>query len=239
MSEDSPIRIAAGKPAALSGFKDEAAGFKPAPDLCGSTLILPDSVHWHELHMDRRLEIAPFLDSLLREGRAQLVFTPEFTSTCEEKAAAAGIPLEATVKAVFCKDFYSPDDRFVVVASGKGRLSFSGLALPGDYEFSQLETARAEDLPHGMQFGTCSPFISDEILKKIALVVIEDPETELRGKKGKVTGKLGDLEGDYSIGGVDSIAHHLSVRMNYREFAGALRERYGEKAVVSGIKRSS
>ncbi len=239
MSERPPIRIPAGQHAPPMDLRAEAAAFKMPPETVrGSRTVLPDSVEWHELHMDRRLEVAPFLGGLLRSGKARLVYTEQFTSTCEEKAAAAMIPLEATVKAVFCKDMFSPADKFVVVASGKGRLSFSGLDLPGDYEYSQLETAAREDLPHGMEFGTCSAFISPLILDSLALVIIEDPETELRGKKGRPLGKLGDLEGDFSIGGTDSTAHHLSVRMNYREFAAAMLEEYGGKAVLSSIGRS-
>lgn len=176
---------------------------------------------------------------MLRSGRARLVFTEEFTSTCEEKAAAAGITVEATVKAVYCRDAYAPDDRFVVVASGKGRIALSSSMLPGEHEYTQLEMAKAEDLPPGMQFGTCTPFVSEEIRSGLALVAIEDPETELKGKKGRILGRLGDLEADFSIGGTDSISHHLSVRMNYREFAQALLAEYGEKAVViSDIRRT-
>jgi hypothetical protein len=240
MSEQSPSRITAGlQQARERAFREEPGLFKPMPESNSRVrTIVPDSVDWQELHAGRRLAIAPFLETLIREGRARLVFTEEFTSTCEEKAAAAGIPVEATVKAIFCRDMYSPDDRFVVVASGKGRLSLSSGILPGEHEYSQLEMCKADEIPAGMEFGTCSAFVSKEMLSGIALVAIEDPETELKGKKGKSLGKLGDLEGDFSIGGTDSIAHHLSIRMNYREFAEALLGEYGEKAaLIPAIKR--
>ncbi len=227
-----------GQQAPAMGFREEAKGFKPPSE--GRQMVravAPDSVEWQELHMSRRLEIAPFLETLIRGGRAKLVYTEEFTSTCEEKAAAAGIPVEATVKAVFCKDMFSPDDLFVIVASGKGRISLGGI-LSEVHEYAQLEMAKAEDLPGGMEFGTCTPFVSPAILERLTLVAIESPKTELK-RKGRTVAVLGDLEADFSIGGTDSTSHHLSVRMRYADFVDALRTEYGDKAaVIEGIKRN-
>lgn len=242
MSDRPPSRTTAAswQQIPLKGFMDEAKGFKAAPDQVARVRdIAPDSVEWNELHMHRRLEIAPFLETLIREGRARLVFTEEHTSTCEEKAEAAGIPVEATVKAVYCKDVFSPDDMFVIVASGKGRISLGGILSGVEvHEYAQLEMAGAGDIPKGMEFGTCTPFLSPQILERLSLVAIESPETELK-RKGKPFARLGELEADFSIGGVDSTAHHLSVRMRYADFVEALRAQYGEKAaVISGIKRN-
>lgn len=242
MSDRPPSRTTAAQwqQMPLKGFVEEAKGFKADPDAAPKVReIAPDSVEWNELHIRRRLEIAPFLETLIREGKARLVFTEERTSTCEEKAAAAGIPIESTVKAVYCRDMFSPDDMFVIVASGKGRISLGGILSEVEvHEYAQLEMAGATDLPKGMEFGTCTPFVSPEILERLSLVAIESPETELK-RKGKPFARLGELEADFSIGGVDSTAHHLSVRMNYAEFVEALVAQYGGKAaVISGIKRN-
>ncbi len=242
MSDIPPRRTTAGpwQQITLRAFTDEAQRFKAAPEPAAKVRdIAPDSVEWNELHIHKRLEIAPFLETLIRDGRARLVYTEERTSTCEEKAAAAGIPIEATVKAVFCRDMFSPDDMFVIVASGKGRISLGGILSSVEvHEYAQLEMAGAEDLPKGMEFGTCTPFLSPEILSRLSLVAIESPDTELK-RKGKPFAVLGGLEADFSIGGVDSTAHHLSVRMNYADFVSALVAEYGEKAaVISGIKRN-
>jgi prolyl-tRNA editing enzyme YbaK/EbsC (Cys-tRNA(Pro) deacylase) len=235
MDQKPPSRITAGLRIDAPGpFK--AGGLKALPDSESRVrTIAPDSVDWNELRMGRRLQIAPFLEDLIRQGRARLVFNKDATSTCEEKAAAAGIPVESTVKAMYCKDMYT-DERFVIAASGKGRISLIGI-LNDVHDYAQLQTCGAEELPSGMQFGTCSPFVSKEILDKLEMVAIEDPKTEIK-RKGRTLGTLGELEGDFSIGGVDSISHHLSVRMNYADFAAALTAEYGDKArVISGIKR--
>ena len=207
----------------------------------GVRTIIPDSGEWHSLGMSRRLAIAPFLETLIRTGRARLVYTEERTSTCEEKAQAAGISVESTVKALYCKDMYS-GSIYALVVSGKGRVGLSS-ALSGveslDYT-PALELCAADELPHGMEFGTCSAFISPEALEGVAMVAIEDPGTPIRGRKGKPTGRtLGELEADFSIGGTDEKAHHLSVRMGYSEFADALMAEYGGKAaLVPEIKRA-
>jgi prolyl-tRNA editing enzyme YbaK/EbsC (Cys-tRNA(Pro) deacylase) len=222
-------------------LREEVKHLAPVSDRLGAVkTIAPGSAEWQRLGVDRRLEIAPFLETLIRTGRARLVYTEERTSTCEEKAQAAGISVESTVKALFCKDIYS-GSIYALVVSGKGRVNL-GSALSGveTLDFTPgLELCAAQELPHGMEFGTCSAFISPKALEGVAMVAIEDPATPVRGKKGKPTGQtLGDLEADLSIGGTDETAHHLSVRMKYSDFAGALMEQYGDKAVLApGIKR--
>jgi hypothetical protein len=218
------------------GFRIESKGFKPSSESISSVrTIAPDSTEWQELHVSKRLEIAPFLESLIRSGRARLVFTSEFTSTCEEKAAAAGIPVESTIKAIYCSDVFSKE-KFILVVSGKGKIVLSG-ALSEVHDYAQLEMSKQEELPAGMQFGTCTPFISPEILGSIEMVALEDPAAKINNKKWKLSCTLGDCEADFSIGGVDSISHHLSVRMRYGDFVEALVSEYGDKAVITGFKR--
>jgi hypothetical protein len=218
------------------GFRIESKVFKPPSEsISGVRTIAPDSADWQELGIGKRLGIAPFLETLIRSGRARLVFTSEFTSTCEEKAAAAGIPVESTIKAIYCSDVFSKE-KFILVVSGKGKVVLSG-ALSEVHDYAQLEMSRQEELPAGMQFGTCTPFVSPGILGSIEMVALEDPATKIKNKKGKPTGTLGDCEADISIGGVDSTSHHLSVRMRYGDFVEALVSEYGDKAVITGFRR--
>ncbi len=222
----------------LSRFSDwprfGGAGFKlPTEGISSVRTIARDSTDWHDLQMGKRLVTSPVLARFVREGTASIVFTSETTSTCKEKARAAGIPVETTVKALYVKDAFSPDKRYLVVASGKGRLDLSGL-VP---DSPMLEMCTKEELPPGMEFGTCSPFVSPEFLAGLAMVVIESPASMLERKMKN--GGFGDPEADFSIGGVDQAAHHLSGRMNYRDLVAALQYEYGAKAcIVSDIRRN-
>lgn len=229
------------------GMGAEVRSFKLPCDLppavsrmCVRT-IEPDSGEWNSLGMDRRLGVSPFLGKLVRDGKAKVVFTERYTSTCKEKAEAAGIPVENTIKALFCKDIFT-EERYLLVVSGKGAvITTTALSSVDSLEFTpQLEVCAPCELPDGMEMGTCSAFVSQQVLGEITLVAVEDPRMRITGKKGRQIGpELGARECDFSIGGTDQAAHHLSVRMNYAEFLDAVLEEYGEKAVVvSGLRRS-
>jgi hypothetical protein len=216
-------------------LKREASPFKIAQDVQPRTrTIAPDSADWQEFSVSQRLAGVPFLESLIRTGRARLVFCETATSTSEEKAAASGIHPDGVVKTIYAKEVFG-DERYLIVATGTRRIRLGGV-LADAVDGSSV--GMSEGIPAGMVHGTCTPFVSESVAESLALIAIESPDAMRVGKKGRQLGRVGDLEADFSIGGTDSLAHHLSVRMVYSDFACALREAYGEKvATIPVIER--
>jgi hypothetical protein len=224
-------------PEAKSPFGKEAAAFKARSEPragAGVKSVVPDSSEWRFLGMDKRLEALPSLRYLILSGKAELVYCETPSSTCEEKAAAAGIHTDSVVKAISSQDIFGRE-RYLIIATGKGRLRLTGI-LSEHLEFASLEVS--PEPPPGMAHGTCTPFVPQEVLAGLEFIAIESPDAERKGKKGRKIGKVGDLMADIAIGGDDQMAHHLSVRMPYREFAEALIEAYpGKVKVLSEIER--
>jgi|WetSurMetagenome_2_1015567.scaffolds.fasta_scaffold273497_2 hypothetical protein len=216
-------------------LKREASPFKIAQDVQPRTrTIAPDSANWQELQISKRLAGVPLLESLIRTGRARLVFCETATSTCDEKAAAAGIHPDEVVKTIYAKEVFG-DEKYLIVATGTRRIRLGGV-LADAVDGSSV--GMSEGTPAGMVHGTCTPFVSAEVAGSLTLIGVESPYAKRMGKKGRVLGKLGEMEADISIGGTDSIAHHLSVRMGYADFVSALQEEYGPKVVLlDGIER--
>lgn len=197
-------------------------------------IVAPDSADWQEFQVSKRLADVPHLEALIRMGRARLVFCETATSTCEEKAAAADIHPDSVVKTIYAKEVFG-DERYLIVATGTRRIRLGGV-LADAVDGSSV--GMAGGTPAGMVHGTCTPFVSESVAESLALIAIESPDAMRIGKKGRQLGRVGDLEADISIGGTDSLAHHLSVRMAYSDFACALKEAYGGKvATIPAIER--
>jgi len=196
--------------------------------------VVPDSEEWVGLEMGKRLEGVPHLETLIRSGRAMLVLNGKGTSTCDEKAAAAGIHPDRVVKTICAKEIFG-DERYLIVSVGPRRIRLGGVL--GDFvEGSSI--GMAEEMPPGMAHGTCTPFVPQDVAKALALIAIESPAAVRRGRKGRGLGLVGDLDADISIGGTDEIAHRLSLRMKYSEFAAAILDAYGDRvAFIPEIAR--
>ena len=206
-----------------------ASAFKLPSDSHSKThMVAPDSMEWGELHMNRRLAHVPYLEALARSGKASVVYCESATSTCEEKAAAAGMHPDSVVKAIYAKEVFG-DERHIIAVSGPRRIRLASV-LSDAYEGSSIKVA--DGAPEGMAHGTCTPFVSEEVAGSLTFIGVESPLSERKGKRGRVLGILGELEADISIGGTDSTAHRLSVRMKYSDFVDALKAAYGDKVVI-------
>ncbi|MDD5340350.1 MAG: hypothetical protein PHV13_03810 [Candidatus ainarchaeum sp.] len=182
---------------------------------------------WHSLGMDKRLEGVPHLASLIRDGRAAVVYHDEATSTVAQKSRASGMAAESVLRVLCCENTFDGDEKFLVAATGAGKIRLTGLlsAVAG-HEFVQLRPA--EKLPAGMAHGTCTPFASAEALAGIALIVMEPPHEGLKGR-----------EVDIALGGTDEVARHLAVRMRYGDLVDAMTAAHPGKVHVSEIPRSN
>jgi hypothetical protein len=210
-------------------LRREASHFKMPPDSQFRTrTVAPDSVEWNEFGISKRLAHAPYLEPLVRSGKASIAFCESATSTCEEKALAAGLHPDSVIKAIHAREVFS-DERHIVVASGPRRIRLSSV-LSEACEGSSIKVA--EDTPPGMAHGTCTPFVSDGVAASLTFIGVESPHAKRTGKKGRVLGTLGDIEADVSIGGTDELAHRLSIRMRYADFVDALKAAYGDKVVL-------
>jgi hypothetical protein len=185
-------------------------------------------MEWSELQMSQRLAHAPHLEALVRSGKASIVYCESATSSCEEKALAAGLHPDSVIKAIYAKEIFG-EDRHIIVTSGPRRIRLAH-ALSEACEGSSIRVA--DDTPPGMTHGTCTPFVSDAVARSLSFIGVESPLAERRGKKGRVLGLLGDIEADVSIGGTDALAHHLSIRMKYADLVDALKAAYGDKVVL-------
>lgn len=213
----------------------ESSRFKAGPDMLSrSRTIIPDSSDWCGFEMGRRLAHAPYLERLIRMGKASVSYCEVATSTCEEKAAAAGLHPDSVIKAIYAQEVFG-DERHIIVASGPRRIRLSSV-LSDASEGSSIKVA--DGTPEGMAHGTCTPFVSDAVAATLTFIGVESPLAERKGKRGRVLGKLGDIEADISIGGTDDLAHRLSLRMMYSDFADALKAAYGDKVVMlSDVQR--
>jgi len=206
-----------------------ASAFKMPSETHSKThTVAPDSMEWGELRMSRRLAHAPYLEGLVRSGKASVVYCESPTSTCDEKAIAAGLHPDSVIKAIFAQEVFG-QERHLIVASGPRRIRLSSL-LSEASEGSSIKVA--DGTPEGMTHGTCTPFVSDAAASSLTFIGVESPASERKGKKGRVLGILGELEADISIGGTDALSHHLSIRMKYSDFVDALKAAYGDKVVL-------
>jgi hypothetical protein len=219
-----------------AGFHKEAGGFTPLHEQHSGKVrpIAPSSHEWKMFDMDSRIGSMPILGSMIACRKAEVVFCEIATSTCDEKAKAAGIHSDHIVKAILFKEVFG-SERYLIVATGKGKLKTSGL-LSAHAIDAQIEPSH--ELPSCMKHGTCTPFIPLQVLEGIEFIAVESPDIQRKGKKGRTIGRIGDIEVDVAIGGTDQLSHHLSVRMRYEDLVIALQEAYGEKVkILSEIER--
>src|SRR4030095_7379324 len=213
MSSPTSIRTTAAI-ADLPGFASEGRRLKIAPDSYSKgRTVVPDTALWKELKMGTSLSRVLLVEGLVRSGKASVVILPEPTSSCKEKAQAAGIPLESVIKTLCCKD--EGDKTFIVVATSNRRVDLPGLSRQHE-EIDGLSLA-PETLP-GMKSGTCTPFVSRENLANIAYLMVQAP-----------SGGLEDRTVDVALGGTDEIAHRLSLSVRYADLITSLVDAYGER----------
>ncbi|HSB46692.1 MAG TPA: hypothetical protein VLD37_01660 [Candidatus Bilamarchaeum sp.] len=214
MSAQATLRPFAGE--AMPGISGEISRFKLQSERV--RLVEPDSREWRSLAVGERLEGIPFVESMIRGGKAALALLPEPTRSCREKAKVAGIGMQNIVKTLCCMEMANPEGRlFLVTSTSAGRMNLTDICCQHeDLRYEGLVLA-AKTLP-SMAPGTCTPFVPDTDVAGVERFFVQAPE-----------GGLGDRMVDVSIGGTDEIAFRLSVSLKYRELVSSLSDAYGEK----------
>jgi len=216
-------------PTAKDGFRDCAPlGEKRA----GVMQVHPQSQDWLGMKVEERLKHTPYVIDLLKSGRARLMFYDRATSTCQEKAAVAGIDVGSVYKALVIEHFDPESFESVlhlVVTDGTKKVDIRKL-FGAMEEFRHLSPQRiqrnmtpSKTPPAGMPFGTVGPFIGKQNSHEIGFIVMKKPNGET------------DMEVDLSIGDVslrgehETMAHRFSVRMKYGDLVEALSREYPDK----------
>ncbi len=202
------------------GFSREAGHLKIAPDP-RSRIIEPDSREWMGLGMDMRLAGRPYLEMLIRSGRATLIMLPEPTATCKDKARVAGLSAESVVRTLCCRESFVDGGKMYLVVSTSGeRLDLPGICSQHEeLKFTELALAR-ETLP-SMRPGTCTPFVQKEEMEQVQMLMVQAP------RKGTAEHLV-----DVSIGGTDYISHFMSLSLRYGDLISSLSDAFGEKMRV-------
>lgn len=201
----------------MPSLVSEAGRFKPASE-SKVRIIDPDSREWKDLCMGKRLDGIPFVESMIRSGRASLVLLPEPTQTCRQKAKLAKIDPESIVKTLCCREATNPEGRvFLVTSTSAGRMNLSDICGQTE-ELRYTELALSPQTLPSMAPGTCTPFVPTEDVSGVELFMVQTPESG-----------LGDKMVDVSIGGTDTTSFCLSLSLRYNDLVGSLSSAYGEK----------
>jgi len=225
--------------------QSHAAGFRTFAPLgetrAGVKQLMPQSIEWSEMMVEKRLEKIPYLVDLIKTGKARLMFYDRATSTCQEKAEIAGIDIKSVFKALVVEHFDPSSFESVlhmVVTDGTKKVDICGLfsSLEG---FSEMGTAHirqnikpSKTPPTGMPFGTIGPLIGKHNEHEIGRIIMKRPNGE------------SDMEVDLSIGDVslkeigerEEISHRFSVRIRYCDLVEVLGRIYPDKVhIVEGI----
>ncbi|MEW6036033.1 MAG: hypothetical protein AB1529_05450 [Candidatus Micrarchaeota archaeon] len=199
------------------GFSRETGRLKLAPD-ARSRAIEPDSREWNGLGMDMRLAGRPYLEMLIRSGRATLVMLPEPTSTCKDKARVAGLSAESVVRTLCCRETFVDGGKVYLVVSTAGeRLDLPEICSQHD-DLRYTELALAREVLPSMRPGTCTPFVEGGEMEQVQMLMVQAPQ-------GGAAGRLVDV----SIGGTDYISHFMSLSLRYGDLIESLSDAFGEK----------
>ncbi len=173
--------------------------------------------------------IAHYCDS--RKSPLRILSFPQPSSTCYEKAAL----LEGWNPLNIAKAFYlesSLDGSLyaVIVPETGCFLDKAYLRQALNLEEGE-ELVRAEALPSGMSYGTCSPFILPEDLVEnggnVKSIVFDQGTLSLKRREG--------LFDDFSFG----MDHQFSLQINYYDCHAMLKERYPNAVVEADVLRLS
>jgi len=143
------------------------------------------------------------------------------TDTCFEKAGILGWPAERIVKAIF---FNKGESIYGFVFPELGErdspqyIEKEVLAKTLSITSTQAKKFRNSYCPEGMEYGTCTPFVLEELfvnnLRDIHICNVPHLENSLV---------------DISIGGFGEEAHRTSLHLNYKDIYSILYNKFGNR----------
>ena len=226
------------KPKATPTHAGSFRAFGPLGETkAGVKQLMPHSVEWSEMMVEKRLEKIPYLVDLIKTGKARLMFYDRATSTCQEKAEIAGIDITAVYKALVVEHFDPSSFESIlhmVVTDGTKKVDIGKLfSSMEEFEGLGIDSVRrrvkpSKTPPTGMPFGTIGPLIGKHNEQEIGRIIMKRPNGE------------SDMEVDISIGDVslreagegEEISHRFSVRIKYCDLVDVLSRIYPDKVHI-------
>ena len=160
------------------------------------------------------------IDAVL-SSRADVKFHDRYTSSCEDKASAAGIERESVLKVVF---FEHDSKLYCVALPDEGEVDKKELftKMLGISRTAAKNISIAKRLPEGMSYGTCTPFFTKSNIDEVAMVILASTEEPQRVV-------------DVSLGGANTESRKCSLQMRYREVMEMLGQEFGDKVQVIDV----